>query len=270
MYNSKLVVAVKHNGNVLRENGETIKMPYGAEYSLYIKNLNTEKALVTISIDGNDICNGGLVVYANKSIDIERFIKNNDSGNRFKFIERTADVEAGRGIGVEDGLIRVEFQFERPPQPSIQRGSHYIGYRTNYPPDVWTNGIDPTTKYYQTIAGTTGTNKGGILRGTSFNVNSTDTIATTQSIDQFSAEPTNDAGITVEGSISDQKFQTVADFPLEDKKHVMILKLVGVHNDKPVEMVTPARQKPKCVTCKRVNKATASFCSACGTSLIIV
>ena len=249
MYNNKMACAIK----------------VGSEYSLFIKNLNTKKAVVNITIDGTDICEGGIVVYANDSVDIERFVKNHDSGNRFKFIERTAGVEAGRGVGVEDGLIRVEFQFERP-QPVISWGPQYTGYHINpMEQDVWTSG--PTTGVPVKKSSFNTSNMGGILRGSSY---STDAQVTTQSINRVETLSTNDAGITVEGSVSDQKFQTVSDFPLEAEKHVMILKLVGVHNDKPVEVVTPTRQKPKCVTCKRVNKATAKFCTECGTSLIII
>ena len=57
-----------------------------------------------------------LIIPANGSIDFERFIKdgNFDQGLKFKFIERTKKIEDGpRGIGAEDGLIRIQFEFEQ-------------------------------------------------------------------------------------------------------------------------------------------------------------
>ena len=81
----------------------------------------------------------------------------------------------------------------------------------------------------------------------------------------------NDAGITVPGSISEQKFQVVAGFQTEDEKHVIILRLLGETADnKPVVKPVTVKAKPKCITCGRVNKATAKFCQDCGTALEIV
>ena len=49
MYNSKLAVAVKHDGKVLREEGENVMLPFGSEYSLFIKNLNIKKVMFLTS-----------------------------------------------------------------------------------------------------------------------------------------------------------------------------------------------------------------------------
>ncbi len=119
MYNSKLAVALKSAGKVLRESNETVKLPFGSEYSVLIKNLNSVRALVKIEIDGEDVGDGTrFVIDPNDNVELERFIKNGNlkKGNRFKFIERTRNIEKHRGIGVEDGLVRVEFNFERQLQ----------------------------------------------------------------------------------------------------------------------------------------------------------
>lgn len=116
MYNSKLAVCIKAAGKVLREQKDQVFLPFGSEYSIFIKNLNSVRALVRLNLDGVDVTDGtDLVVQANGSIDLERFMKkgNLSQGNRFKFIERTGKVEAHRGIQAEDGLLRVEFQFEK-------------------------------------------------------------------------------------------------------------------------------------------------------------
>jgi len=82
--------------------------------------------------------------------------------------------------------------------------------------------------------------------------------------------PANEVGITVPGSMSNQKFATVASFPLEDQKHVIVLQLKGETADNKVTAPVTVKAKPKCVTCGKVNKATAKFCSNCGTALEIV
>lgn len=267
MYSSMMAFAVKNNGNVVREDKDTVFLPFGAEYSLFIKNLNTKRAIVKITIDGTDVCDGGFVVDANSSVDIERFVKNNDSGNRFKFIERTGNIEKSRGIGIEDGLIRVEYQFE------IDR-----------PVITWNSPFnDVVGSPYDRKGGGTGDPRGAnnyngddgnILRSrrittSSAQYNTQNQVFNTQEVQTKSLS--NDVGITVPGSVSDQKFTQVSSFPLETTKHVMVMKILGVTpENKPVEVVTPSRQKQKCVTCERVNKASAKFCTECGTSLIIV
>src|SRR5271154_2427262 len=124
MYSDKLAIAVKVNGKVLREFKDTAFVPFGSEYSLFIKNLNSVRCRVSISIDGNDIADGdSFIINANSSMELERFLKNGNmsKGNRFKFIERTAGVEAHRGgAQAEDGIIRVEFEFEREIVPYKQ------------------------------------------------------------------------------------------------------------------------------------------------------
>ena len=54
MYNNKLAVALKANGKVLREQKDKVYVPFGTEYTILIKNLNTVRASFTIEIDGQD------------------------------------------------------------------------------------------------------------------------------------------------------------------------------------------------------------------------
>jgi hypothetical protein len=271
MYSNKLAVAIKTaKSKVLREFDDTVYIPFGEEYSIFVKNLNSVRASVKVSVDGEDVGDGNaFIVDANGSIDIQRFIKNGNlaEGNRLKFIERSGSVEQHRGIGVEDGLVRVEFQFERI-LPLWNGGITRSTYR-----DTWFNGGG--TNHY-------GTNINDFLSMDSATCSSIGSKGEApRGIVNYSAEvkaasvelhntPVNDAGITVPGSISDQEFNTIAAFPLEAESHVIVLKLLGqTESNKVIEPVT-VKAKPKCSTCGRVNKATAKFCTNCGTSLTIV
>ena len=56
MYNNKLAVAIKSAGKVLREfNKDEVYVPFGNEYSIFVKNMNSVRALVKVSIDGVDV-----------------------------------------------------------------------------------------------------------------------------------------------------------------------------------------------------------------------
>lgn len=248
MYQSKLVASLKANGKILREFKDTVYIPFSSEYSILLKNLNTVRALVNVFIDGENVVSGGLVLNAGQEIDLERSIKNNNlnEGNKFKFIERTGNIEKHRGIKLEDGIIRVEYQFERVYYPAPLLGGSWGSGQSI----LRGMNVSDAATYSAAITASAVTNNM--------------TVASPQS---FAA---NDAGITVAGSKSDQKFQTAGWFATEAEKHTIVLKLLGETSDNtPVQKPVTVKHKPKCSTCGKQNKATAKFCSECGTHLEI-
>ena len=58
-YKDQFVVEVKTDGQILRVRDGAVYLPYGCEYSILLKNLNSKKASVKISIDGEDVLDGG-------------------------------------------------------------------------------------------------------------------------------------------------------------------------------------------------------------------
>jgi hypothetical protein len=260
MYGNKLAAAIKVNGKVLREFKDTVYVPFGSEYAITVRNLHTTRAVVSVYIDGDNVVPGGLVLNAGQSIDLERSIRNNNltEGNRFKFIERTENIENHRGIGVEDGLVRIEYQFEQVYRPVIS--------------SPWISASGSSGQIYP---------QGGIMRG--YN-NSTGewagpagSVTCSASYDATSVNSSHallnsvsDAGITVPGSKSTQSFSTTYVGALESECHSLVFKLVGdLGQNKPVRKPVTVKHKPKCVTCGKQNKATAKFCAECGTALEI-
>lgn len=253
MYNEKFVATIKVNGKILRENKSDVFLPFGSHYSILLKNLNTIACKVNIFIDGSQVAeNYELLIEAGQSVEIERFIKNGNlkAGNKFKFIEKTDNIEKFRGNKVEDGLIRVEYQFEKfyPPltlQPYIHHQPHYSPYWNN---PLWRN---PNEIYCATSF-----HSGNSISPNSMGVNAV-------------------SGITVPGEISNQRFNiNHSNKTYESVIHSMIFNLIGKVELLP-EHITLI-QKPLtvkdsliCPTCGKKNKASSNFCSECGTSLII-
>lgn len=303
MYNQKLVASIKVKGKVLREFKDTVYIPFGSEYSFLIKNLNTTRAVVNVFIDGENVVPGGLVIDPSRTVDLERWIKNGNlsEGNRFKFIERTSTIEDGpRGIKLEDGLVRVEYQFELP-RPVININQIFGNNSLYYPPGVrgWTNTAGSTSaseypgvtdKFTVTASGATmQSNVGGVLRGVDTSQNGSATFAAASAaVDKYCADNgikntsdvhdgmatmdwmANEVGITVPGSKSEQKFQHVTMGALDPTVHSIVLKLIGdLGNNKPVMNPVTVAHKPKCTTCGKQNKAHAKFCVECGTALEI-
>ena len=277
MYANRAAVAIKVNGKVLREFKDTVYIPFGSEYSILIKNLNTKRAIFNIFIDGDNIVPNGLVLNAGQEIDLERAIRNNNlnEGNKFKFIERTGDIEEHRGIKLEDGLIRVEYQFEKEYPKPVYSPPYVMGqpYWEHTPLMRSYNSVSADASY-QVPKGTT--TSGHRHEGVACSSMSLDNMVVgsamnvSASMQSLNAVPQNDAGITVPGSKSEQKFKTVSNFALDPEKHSMIIKLLGETEDnKPVVAPVTVKHKPKCVTCGTTNKATAKFCSKCGTALEI-
>lgn len=212
MYQSKLVASLKANGKILREFKDTVYIPFGSEYSFLIKNLNTTRALVNIFIDGEDVIEGGLVLSAGQEVDLERYVKNGNlsAGNKFKFIERTAAIENGpRGAKLEDGLVRIEFQYEKP-RPVINV-NQIFGNNSSafYPPGVrgWTDTASGTSaseypgvtdRYSKSSTGgwiqasgatLNQVNVGGVLRGVDYSKNGEVTAqAASAAVDKYCAD----------------------------------------------------------------------------------
>ena len=132
-----------------------------------------------------------MLIEPNDTTEIEGFLKGSNVTNKFKFIEKTSEIEDFRGNKIDDGLIRISFEFEKKiiiPKPVLYRNSYIVDndipflYRNSYIVD---NDIPLTNTCV------------------------------------------NDNGITVKGSESDQSFVKGSfGFP-DGNKHVIVIQLKG-------------------------------------------
>lgn len=248
MYKNQFVVAVKHDGKILREMGDIVKLPFGSEFTVLVKNLNSRRAKFRLHIDGTDVLDGTeIIVNANSETEVKRFIRNGnmDAGNAFKFIERTEQIENGpRGIKADDGIVRVEYWFEQEKS--------YNNIYCQQP--TWTPSHQSILRGYSSLD----------ISGAVYS----STAATQVSAQSATTQSLNDAGITVPGSKVEQKFSAVYGFIAEAQSQVIILRMVG-KTAADLEVVKPVtvKTKNKCVTCGRLNKVTAKYCTDCGTAL---
>lgn len=287
MYQDKFVVAIKVGGKVLRETKDLVHLPFGSEFSVLVKNLNSRRAKFTLDIDGTNVLDGTeIIVNGNSEVEMKRFIRNGNmnEGNAFKFIERTAAIEDGpRGIKVDDGVVRVEFWFEKE-KPEVRDvihnhhhtywGDRYYPYRKPFIGDIYPTGATYSSNASSSnAAGTFADTLGGIARSAvkSKGMTSTRSLSDAPVEAQSAvAQNTNDVGITVPGSKVEQKFQTVYGFESEIQSHVIILRLAGKTGEVQVAAPVTVKTTQKCSTCGHTNKANAKFCSACGTSLTLL
>jgi hypothetical protein len=286
VFQNNIVTAIKVGGKVLRENGDTVTLPFGSEYSILVKNLNSVRTQINVSVDGQDAA-GKLVIGPNSSMELERFIRNGnlESGNRFKFIERSAEIEAHRGVQVDDGLIRVEAWRERVtmrvpvPRPEYYDDPYPVPVPRPYPvypaPYPWRP--RPFMQGPMRPMSATGrpmhpTSKGAPRPDTQASMGRLASRAPER--ERGSINTTHaalgDIGITAPGSESRQRFVSVSKFPLESQSVVIVLRLRGVVDGQTVEEPLTVDRKPECSMCGKSNPATSQFCGQCGTALVLI
>jgi len=252
VYNKNLVAVIKQSSNNLREhrdsNGnDTVYIPYGSEYSILLKNMNTVKALVTVEVDGREAIKD-LIIRPNKSVELERFFENDmNTGHKFKYVQKTDDIKNYRGDKPEDGIIRITYQF---------KSQNEYFYKTY--PDIFYDGWPNKTDKWPYTGGfnTTAYYRNNTLRSCNYNnVNV--------------SQPINDEGITVEGEYSNQSF-TYGDIgTLNPEVHCINIQLKGYYPNKgEVKRPVTTKTKLKCDYCGKSNLSKNKFCSNCGACLV--
>jgi len=286
-YKDAFVVEVKCNGKILRMRDDFVHLPFGSEYSIYLKNLSARKASVKINIDGQDVLDySALILNPNTSTELEGFLRGTTATNKFKFIKKTKEIQEHRGDKIDDGMIRVEFAYEKDkPIRKVILEDHdhhhhhhhhheYDHYHWNH--NNWFTG-DSTIKY-----GSVGGSSGDGVRGmaqSSFTMNNSKGGEPVQSafysnvtMDSLGTEslgaPLDDEGITVKGSEIRQDFRygTIGDL---DPAEVIIIRMKGIDNNTntPVQAPLTVQSKLTCSSCGKVSKSSFKYCPNCGTYL---
>lgn len=284
MYSNKLVCSVKVGRKILREkvrdNESTVFIPFGSEYSLLLKNLGGRNAVVHIEIDGRKVTDNGFYIKAGQTTEIERFVESLTEGRRFKFIEKTEEISDFRGDRVDDGIIRVTWQFEKP-LPEVKevhynyKHDHYHSHHSwgcrcpwCYPNNIWI-GVSNTSVPLGSVTYTASNSGGGGTQSSCFNSSVGASVNVNRGIKTLnfckSAAPA--PGITVEGSQSFQKFGEAHASALETNVHSMVILLRGVTAEHTyIKAPITVEYKKQCSSCGRRWK-NMEFCPKCGTAL---
>ncbi len=283
MYQSKLAAAIKVGGKVLRESGNTVILPFGSEYSVFLKNMNSVRVLAKVEIDGQDVTSTKLIIEPNSSLELERFLRNGnlERGNRFKFIERTRTIEEHRGIKAEDGLVRVEFWTEAVTR-HVNRTVHHDTFVPSwYGPWVQYPAFSGTPTTGAFLANNYSLAGNNVMRSArprrmSLTGQSMSAMDSAGSLNKCNATldcastrpaPVSDSGITVAGSESNQRFVDGAWFPTDPQSEVVVLHLRGDVRGEYVTRPLTVDRSLICVSCGKQTLSSFKFCPRCGTFL---
>lgn len=244
VYKNNIVVVLKVDGKILREEGEFVTLPFGSEYSILFKNLESRRAVIDVEIDGQDVLDGSrLILEPNSTSELEGFKKGDKVTNKFKFIQKTKQIAGYRGDKIDDGFIRVLATFEVENE-WVYSYNHYVDYAddTNY------NNINAIS------FDSCGTRR---IQADSCFMNSAPT------------NPKQDEGITVKGNDdSKQTFKLGHTKTLETNSHTIILRLRGIKKASKLHVPEFVISKRTCETCGKNSRSYAKFCSNCGTYLL--
>jgi len=242
VYENKLIAVIKHNNNILREDKDLVYLPFDSEYSILFKNKNISRCAVNIEIDGKDVLsNNKIIIPSNSEEEVDGFMDNTGViKNKFKFIKKTEQISNYRGDRIDDGIINIQFQFEKIIPFDYNYNIKYYGNNTN------------NSGYYE-VKNTPHRNIAGDML-----LRSSTCCANLNHVDE---------GITVKGTPIDIK-TTRTSINLFPEKYNIIIRLKGNSNNSNIEKPIYNNTKLICETCGSKNKSRNKFCYNCGTSLI--
>ncbi len=296
VYSSRFVACVLLGDKPTKElvNG-VVPVPFGTEYSLRFRNKNDRRALVKFTIDKENVSGGGYVIEANSFIDIHRH-SNKDARFRFVELDSPDAIDFGKNGPNTDGskgVIDVKFYLEKEKAKPAEIHHHHHWYDSwkkwggNWGGDAWptlNNPYVPTNKEYKNknyegcgimqpdaipdLRGQPPSRPSGVLKNTNdFTQPCTDQAKIDNLKLQILAQtpailgipvPLQD-GVTVEGSVSGQKFQTV--YFEQETDFVAVKLILQGYQGTPVA----SDSMTYCGNCgaKRARK-NDNFCSLCG------
>ena len=233
-------------------------MPFETEYQILVKNNQYKNIRLDIDIDGTNVSNDGFVIRPYYTVFLERFL---NSQNKFKFVPVSNEGVADP-TSKENGLITVIAHFEKQPEPIPQplytASNKKCCFRGGWKGGSTVRGSSADTDWMheQPVTYSGGVSQaGGSDMSWMKSENSVDyscnNFITTSSICGFAEpqvnRPMGQAGATVEGSKSNQKFTEVfwaGDDPAL-KAVTFKFKLLGMDNNESKEWQEYMRLKEK-------------------------
>ena len=269
MYHNNFIAVIKYRGKIMRETKGVVRLPFGSDYSILLKNKDSRTAVARIEVDGKDVMGGHrYIVPGNSTRELEGFMKGLNVTHKFRSIQKTKEIANFRGDRIDDGMVRVEFWYEQKNDfvtPWILPDTRFGGTSGDSYKADWTN------------------NTGGFSGGSSFSCsnnlyycdNSGFKKCTKSLVDPSltspKIEPKADEVITVKGSKSNQRFNYGTVGILENQSSVIVIRLKGAIKKrgrvKKIKRAVTVKTKIQCPTCGRRWRSSMKFCGNCSTAL---
>ena len=230
-----VVAIVDSNNKPIREfneNGQkVVRIPFGSEYKIRLKNKNNKRCYATVEIDGMDVSSEKqrLVFGPNQELDLERFVDSMTTGQKFKFVS-AGDSQVQDPTSKENGKIKVTFYPEyifqtitTLAQPTYQPFWGHSGILRSYTNKSVDGGISCSTN-------------------SAFHMRGVEGAANNVQLDTCMVA--NDAGATVGGSTSDQKFTVSNESFVTDTPVVIEIQLKGPSREPVYKVLKDGKEIP--------------------------
>jgi hypothetical protein len=290
MYKNNFAASIKVYDSFIKESvpGE-VTIPFGSEYTIYMRNRDSRDVKVNVSIDGVDVLDGSsLIIHGNSFAELRGFMKKNRIINRFKFIQKSKKnmKKHNRVDEFDDGTIRIEYQFTKKIEeknilntittlgcwrpwwidsrdyPFIYTSSNTKFGSTYSNSSIFYENVNGKESYSTTFQNSTGENFSFKSDSPPQSMIAFAGMDSSEAIKQLSS-PKEDEGITVKGSKLNEKLKESWIGELESHKEVIVLILKGVNcSDSEKEEVN--------LFCKRCGAEVDpkdNYCGSCGNKL---
>lgn len=234
MYINNFSASVISNNQVLRENNDVIRLPFGSQYAIRLQNHNNvSKALVSVKVDGKDaLSDRQIILQHGETLDLEGFMSASGAvSNKFKFVEKIKEIVDYRGESADDGFIEIKFQFEAARPIMSYRGYAIKSKGLSNDHDRW---------------------------------NRESMVAYNASCE---THPVSCDGVTVKGEESNQNFIDGHVGALTGLEYTIRFKLQGDVKQKVLVRPVTVKTKLKCDACGKLSKSSFKFCPRCGNAL---
>jgi hypothetical protein len=118
MYKDTIAIAIKHGNKPLPEFNNKFLIPDNTSFSIFLKNMNQKTAYINVFINEKKVTLNKIKLKNKESIDIHRF---EDTNHTFHFIKKTLELQKQRKNQLEDGLIRIEVDFEKTLSDKVSK-----------------------------------------------------------------------------------------------------------------------------------------------------
>jgi len=212
-FQNNFVATILKDNKSLREinkdNKRTCLLDFGSEYKIRLKNKKSFRCMVEVDIDGTDVLFGKrLILQPGETLDLERFLTDNNSGKKFKFASLKQAAASGQlqdPFSEDNGHIKIKVYGEVTSaiytnyiycNSTPTSGIHYKGCNS-------AENINTNSNYFTTSS----ISNSNISGCDDVSFSSSCSLDGTLSCNNPLNESLNvDKGVTVEGAISNQKF----------------------------------------------------------------
>jgi len=132
MYNNNFVASILVNGRISKEDGNVVKVPFGNEFAVRLRNKLNNPAAVDLYVNGTRVNQvGQLLIPANSHLDIDRWVFADKTDRKLIFV-KSGDSRVSEPGESENGHVEARFYELNDSIQTIETHIHHHDYWPYY------------------------------------------------------------------------------------------------------------------------------------------